>query len=86
MNNRILSCAHRGTEADLKLDIASDGHSALAKEQAMKPAITSFLRQPSLTYKIWMRMGICVTLCIWQVLTFSYSVVFRFIFTLGHSS
>ena len=44
--NRTLSCAHQG-EADLKRHIASDGHTALAKEQAKQPAITSFLRQPN---------------------------------------
>ena len=33
--NRTLSCAHQG-EADLKRHIASDGHTALAKEQAKK--------------------------------------------------
>lgn len=42
--NRTLSCAHQG-EADLKRDIASDGHTILAKEQTKQPAITSFLRQ-----------------------------------------
>ena len=44
--NRTLSCAQQG-EADLKHHIASDGHTALAKEQAKQPAITSFLRQPN---------------------------------------
>ena len=44
--NRTLSCAHQG-EADLKRHIDSDGHTALAKEQAKQPAITSFLRQPN---------------------------------------
>ena len=44
--NRTLSCAHQ-READLKRHIASDGHTALAKEQAKQPAITSFLRQPN---------------------------------------
>ena len=44
--NRTFSCAHQG-EADLKHHTASDGHTALAKEQAKQPAITSFLRQPN---------------------------------------
>ena len=44
--NHTLSCAHQG-EADLKHHIASHGHTALAKEQAKQPAITSFLRQPN---------------------------------------
>ena len=41
--NRTLSCVHQG-EADLKRHMASDGHTALAKEQAKQPAITSFLK------------------------------------------
>ena len=44
--NRTLSCVHQG-EADLKRHIASDGHTALTKEQAKQPAITSILRQPN---------------------------------------
>ena len=44
--NHTLSCVHQG-EADLKRHIASDGHTALTKEQAKQPAITSILKQPN---------------------------------------
>lgn len=57
--NHTLSCAHQG-EADPKCHIASDGHTALAKERAKQPAKQAFLDnqtpiskrklRPSLTY------------------------------------
>lgn len=72
--NRTLSCAHQG-EADLKHHIASDGHTALAKEQAKQLAITSFLRQPnsnihekartwSFQWNTYCFNAICSTLCL----------------------